>query len=244
MVSISLSLTLTLTVAHTPCGQVIDEAAIQLGVEKDTLIEKAHACYSAVFGNDAAAGAPPPDIALPVQCTGGHSVDGSNGCHDERCRGLKLCVPECRGCPDIANSGEALPPAYHRKASAAGATAGLGLTPAPVHCRGNHSVDGSNGCHDERCRGLRLCVPDCRGCPDIANSRGMPAPAPVHCMGNHPVDGSNGCHDERCRGLTLCVPECRGCPGIADPDHSNATPTTEDIQGATSPKLTPPNPTD
>ena len=45
-----------------------------------------------------------------------------------------------------------------------------GASPAAVACKGNHRVAGANGCHDDRCRGLNLCVAECTGCPDIPSS--------------------------------------------------------------------------
>ena len=48
-------------------------------------------------------------------------------------------------------------------------------SPAAVACKGNHRVAGANGCHDDRCRGLELCVAECAGCPDIPSSASIRA---------------------------------------------------------------------
>jgi hypothetical protein len=46
-----------------------------------------------------------------------------------------------------------------------------------VHCKGEHAVSGKNGCHDGRCKGLKLCIPECTGCPDIPEPTGYAANA-------------------------------------------------------------------
>ncbi|MBS0658504.1 MAG: hypothetical protein JSR82_09710 [Verrucomicrobia bacterium] len=75
-----------------------------------------------------------------------------------------------------------------------------------AHCRGEHPVDGPSGCGNEACRGRKLCVPDCLGCPDNFLAA---------CRGRHPVDGPNGCGHEACRGHARCWCTCRGCPDAA-----------------------------
>lgn len=187
--------------------------------------------------------------ALSV-CKGQHTVTGPNGCSGARCRDHQRCVPECSGCPDLppvqfrANDkikhsvsvmleGCADPRAVQPLQSPIEATA----QDVSLHCLGNHAVDGAEGCHDDRCRGMKVCVAACLGCPQlphpafqvrdkIKHSVGAVPPEHVNlkrsCKGKHSVDDSEGragCHDDRCRGLPFCRSECRGCPDRGKSGH-------------------------
>lgn len=82
-----------------------------------------------------------------------------------------------------------------------------------ANCKGEHPVHGPGGCGNEACKGRKVCVSSCTGCPDNYH------PA---CKGEHPVDGPDGCGSDECRGKKLCWLTCQGCPDAAHEGEEEA----------------------
>jgi len=155
-----------------------------------------------------------------TRCKGNHAVDGENGCGNEACRDTDKCLGDCVTCPDFVKATNSVHCVTDHTAAECGDVrckdreyCAAGCTGCPdfrkewdgmknKRCKGEHPVDGADGCNHEACRGLDYCLPDCVTCPDFAKN--------TFCKGEHDVD--NGCRNEECRGIDYCKQDCFDCP--------------------------------